>query len=80
MPALGQVVHFDAANMAAPVTLYDAAGNAVIVVGGTKAATIGATGGTVGFYGVTPVALQTGVAVTAGGIHAALVNLNLITA
>jgi hypothetical protein len=33
-----------------------------------------------GFYGATPVALQTGVAVTAGAIHAALVNLGLITA
>ena len=36
--------------------------------------------GNVGFYGVTPVALQTGVAVTAVAIHAALVNLGLITA
>ncbi len=34
-----------------------------------------------GFYsGTTPVALQTGVAVTSAGIHAALVNLGLITA
>lgn len=37
-------------------------------------------GTTVGFYGATPVALQTGVAVSAAGIHAALVNLGLITA
>ena len=34
----------------------------------------------VGFYGTTPVAQQTGVAVTAGAIHTALVNLGLITA
>lgn len=33
-----------------------------------------------GFYGATPVAQQTGVAVTAAAIHAALVNLGLITA
>jgi hypothetical protein len=33
----------------------------------------------VGFYGTAPIAQQTGVAVTAGGIHAALVNLGLIT-
>lgn len=33
-----------------------------------------------GFYGVAPVALQTGVAVDAAGIHAALVALGLITA
>ena len=38
------------------------------------------TGAKLGFYGATPVALQTGVAVTAAGIHAALVNLGLITA
>lgn len=33
-----------------------------------------------GFYAANPVSLQTGVAVTAAGIHAALVNLGLITA
>jgi hypothetical protein len=37
-------------------------------------------GSTVGFYGTTPVAKQTGVAVSAAGIHAALVNLGLIGA
>lgn len=37
-------------------------------------------GSTVGFYGETPVAKQTGVAVDAAGIHAALVNLGLIGA
>lgn len=35
---------------------------------------------TVGFYGATGVAKQTGVAVTAAAIHAALVNLGLISA
>ena len=34
----------------------------------------------VGFYGTAAINLQTGVAVTAAGIHAALVNLGLITA
>ena len=34
----------------------------------------------IGFYVTAPVALQTGVAVTAAGLHAALVNLGLITA
>lgn len=33
-----------------------------------------------GFYGTTPIVKQTGVAVTAGGIHAALVALGLIAA
>lgn len=36
--------------------------------------------GNVGFYGATPVAKPTGVAVTAAGIHAALVTLGLIAA
>lgn len=36
--------------------------------------------GDVGFYGTAPVAQQTGVAVTAAAIHAALVTLGLITA
>ncbi len=34
----------------------------------------------VGFYGTVPVSLQTGVAVSAAGLHAALVNLGMITA
>lgn len=37
-------------------------------------------GSTVGFYGTAPVAKQTGVAVTAAALHAALVNLGLISA
>lgn len=38
------------------------------------------TSSTLGFFGATPVVRPTGVAVTAGGIHAALVSLGLITA
>lgn len=37
-------------------------------------------GAGVGFYGTAPVAQQTGVAVSDAAIHAALVNLGLITA
>lgn len=37
-------------------------------------------GSTVGFYGTAPVAKQTGVAVSAAGVHAALVALGLISA
>lgn len=37
-------------------------------------------GASVGFYGTDPIAKQTGVAVSAAGIHAALVNLGLIAA
>ncbi len=41
---------------------------------------VAATGGSVGFYGTTPIAKQTGVAVSAAGVHAALVALGLISA
>lgn len=37
-------------------------------------------GSNIGFYSTDPVSLQTGVAVSAAGVHAALVNLGLITA
>lgn len=40
----------------------------------------GASGQKLGFFATTPVVQQTGVAITAAGIHAALVNLGLITA
>lgn len=46
--------------------------------GTTKLIESNATG--LGFYGATPVARPTGVAVDAAGIHAALVSLGLITA
>jgi len=45
---------------------------------GTKIGT--ATTQKIGFYNKAPVAQQTGVAVSAAGVHAALVNLGLITA
>jgi len=48
---------------------------------GEDGVTLAQSGGKLGFYGLaTPIALQTGVAVDAAGIHAALVNLGLITA
>jgi hypothetical protein len=52
-----------------------------LVLGTTTGTKIG-TGGTqkLGFYGATPVVQQTGVAVSDAAIHAALVNLGLITA
>jgi len=70
----------DGSALSQPVTLYDANGAAVLVVPSALAIRVGATGASVGFYGTTPIALQTGVAVTAAGIHAALVALGLITA
>ncbi len=48
---------------------------------GTKIGTEGgATGQKIGFFGTTPTTQRTGVAVTAGGIHTALVELGLVTA
>ena len=48
---------------------------------GTKIGTSGGSSGQkIGFFNATPVVQQTGVAVSAVGIHAALVNLGLITA
>lgn len=56
----------------------------VYLGGATGSGTIryrpGGTGGRIGFYGTTPIVKQTGVAVTAAAIHAALVNLGLIAA
>lgn len=51
-----------------------------ILGSGTGGVLVEDADGRVGFYGAAPVALQTGVAVTAEAIHAALVNLGLITA
>jgi len=60
------------------------ASNSYIVSAGTSYVKVNVSlnhdGSTVGFYGTAPVARQTGVAVDAAGIHAALVALGLITA
>lgn len=57
---------------------------AVATVTTTGAVNIGGAlnhdGTTVGFYGTAPIAKQTGVAVSAAGVHAALVALGLIAA
>jgi len=52
--------------------------NALMCFAGTACVEVNATG--MAFFSGTPVAQPTGVAVTAGAIHAALVSLNLITA
>ena len=53
-----------------------------LIAGALDCITIRETGGArqIGFYTTAPISLQTGVAVTAGAIHAALVALGLITA
>lgn len=45
---------------------------------GTGDAQLGGAADSLGFYGTTPIAKQTGVAVTVGAVHAALVALGLI--
>lgn len=60
------------------INIADGANISVSSGTGTKIGTT--TSGKLAFYGATPLAQQTGVAVTAVGIHAALVNLGLITA
>jgi len=73
-------IHFSAANIDSPILLPAQDGTTIVTIAANGDLTLQTTGGKVGFYGVAPVALQTGVAVSAGGIHAALVALNLITA
>ena len=53
-----------------------------LIAGGLDCINVAETGAAreIGFYVTAPIALQTGVAVTAAGIHAALVALGLITA
>lgn len=49
-----------------------------LVLYGNGGVRLADTGKSIGFYGTTPIAKQTGVAVSAAGIHAALVALGLI--
>lgn len=74
-------------TIAGPVTLTGTLTNAGTVTGGVITATtlratsnLFANGTSLGFYGTTGIIQQTGVSVTAAGIHAALVNLGLFTA
>jgi len=59
----------------------DTSNSSTIVAGITNGLKIGTNPvQKIGFYGTTPVAQLTGVAVSAAGIHAALVSLGLIAA
>lgn len=51
-----------------------------LIIGTATGSKIGQAGSLMGFFGATPVAKPTGVAVTDAGIHAALVTLGLIAA
>lgn len=80
MPLPGVQVAYNLGRATSPTILYDASGNQILAETGTSAVRLGATSGSIGFYGTTPIAKQTGVAVTAQGIHDALVALGLIAA
>lgn len=60
--------------------VLDGSGNLQVVGHAELDGDLNHDGSNVGFYGTAPIAKQTGVAVTAAGIHAALVNLGLIAA
>lgn len=67
--------------MSNPGPAQGGSSNPQTVTGGSAGAVVGSSATeTVGFYGSTGVALQTGVATSAAAIHAALVALGLITA
>lgn len=70
----------NAANNGDIFVLNVSAGN-VLQIGDTSGGVIvqAASGGSLAFYGTSPIAKQTGVAVTAAGIHAALVALGLFS-
>lgn len=74
--------NFGSSLLTIPTSISLTGGVSSDIVGNTGAGTkIGtATTQKLAFYGATPIVQQTGVAVTAAGIHAALVNLGLITA
>lgn len=79
MPAPGPYrINSDYIN--SPWQLLDVNGLAVVVNTGANAVRFGATSGSIGFYGTSPIAKQTGVAVTAQGIHDACVALGLFAA
>jgi hypothetical protein len=71
-----------AGNVAGQLAVYTAEGEATagvaLVAKSTGTVSVGTPTNLLGFYGVAATARQTGVAVTAAAIHAALVNLGLI--
>lgn len=80
----------NASLSAGAIAQVDGATQVKVIVGGTNSIKMQTNGGTntvveaknnqLGFYNATPVSKQTGVAVTAAALHAALVNLGLISA
>ena len=83
---IGRFNQLEAENLDSNGTFINVAGNLKMAAGTAIAGTAtgfkisNAAAEKIGFYGTAPVAQQTGVAVSAAAIHAALVNLGLITA
>jgi len=75
-----EVTGANAAITEGSVVLGHTLDSAVVPVVEVVLPATGSADAELGFYGATPVAQQTGVAVDAAGIHAALVALGLITA
>ena len=78
--AKAELVSFDAAGYHEAGFLENASGQSTFVVNYNGVKSFEADSNGLGFFGTTPIAQPTGIAVTAGGIHAALVSLGLITA
>jgi hypothetical protein len=79
-PQRGVEIGLNLARAGSPLILASVNGTTLLTETGTGAVRLGATGDSIGFYGTTPVALQTGVAVTDQGLHDACVALGLFTA
>jgi hypothetical protein len=48
-------IRYSGDGFAAPINVYDGSGSVILTVTEAGAARLGKTGGTVGFYGTTPV-------------------------
>jgi hypothetical protein len=68
-----------AGQLAAYTAEGEATAGVALIAKTTGTVNVGASTNLLGFYGAAATARQTGVAVSAAGIHAALVNLGLIT-
>ncbi len=80
MPQKGVEIGLNLARAGSPLLLLSTNGTVLLAETAAGAVRLGATGDSIGFYGTTPVALQTGVAVTDQGLHDACVALGLFTA
>lgn len=78
---LDSPTRLDGAALTQPVQIVDPSGNVVLTVTGTKAIRVGASSGTLGFFGTSPAAKPTVPLTTpdAQDVIDALVTLGLVT-